>query len=143
METISNSKNDESLRGRGKTMFYESSPIIFANAKKMRNEPTPSEIIFWSLLKQHFPEFRFRRQHPISDYIADFYCHKLRLVIEIDGSVHNSPEAKNNDKVRDQYMQSLKLKVLRFSNEEVCKQSEIAMKKLKLEIESIIVTENP
>ena len=126
-----------------KCMFYESSAIIFANAKKLRNEPTQSEIIFWNLLKLYFPGFRFKRQHPISDYIADFYCHKLKLVIEIDGTVHNSLEAKNNDKVRDEFMQSLNLKVLRFSNDDVCKHSETVMKKLEIEIESIMLTKNP
>lgn len=65
-------------------MFYGSSPIIFENAKKLRNDPTGSEIIFWGLLKQHFKDSRFKRQHPVSNYIADFYCHKLKLVIEID-----------------------------------------------------------
>ena len=68
-----------------RSMFYESSPIIFANAKRLRNEPTASEIIFWDLLKQHFADYRFKRQHPVSQYIADFYCHKLKLVVEIDG----------------------------------------------------------
>lgn len=112
-------------------MFYESSPIIFANAKKLCNEPTSSEIIFWNLLKQHFPNLRFKRQHPISNYIADFYCHKLKLVIEIDGSVHREEEVKNNDKIRDDYMQSLDLKIIRFTNEEACKNGEVVVKKLK------------
>jgi imidazole glycerol-phosphate synthase subunit HisF len=88
-------------------MFYESSPIIFANARKLRDEPTSSEIIFWSLLKQHFSNFRFKRQHPISQYIADFYCHKLNLVIEIDGSIHDTEEVKNNDKFRTLYLSQL------------------------------------
>ena len=67
----------------GESMFYGSSPIIFANAKRLRNELTASEVIFWGLLKQHFPNYRFKRQHPISQYVADFYCHKLKLVIEL------------------------------------------------------------
>ncbi len=112
-------------------MFYESSPIIFADAKKLRHEPTPSEIIFWGLLKQHFPDFRFKKQHPISNYIADFYCHKLKLVIEIDGSLHRKEEVKNNDKIRDDYMQGLDLKIIRFRNEEVCKKGEFVVKKLR------------
>lgn len=112
-------------------MFYESSPIIFANAKKLRNEPTPSEVNFWSLLKQNFPNFRFKRQHPISNYIADFYCHKLKLVIEIDGAIHLNEEVKNNDKIRDELMHSLGLKVIRFTNAEVCKSGELVVKKLE------------
>ena len=86
-------------------MFYGSSPIIFENAKRLRNQLTPSEIMFWNLLKQYFPNYRFKRQHPVSQYIADFYCHKLKLVIEIDGGIHLSEEVKSYDKARDEFMQ--------------------------------------
>lgn len=81
MKTTSNSKSDKSIHEHRTTVFYGSSSIIFANAKKLRLEPTAAEIIFWRLLKKYFSEFRFKRQHPISDFIADFYCHKLKLVI--------------------------------------------------------------
>lgn len=130
------------LQGSGVSMFYKSFPIIFANARKLRNEPTSSEIIFWNLLKQHFSGFRFKRQHPISQYIADFYCHKLKLVIEIDGNIHLTEEAKNSDKLRDEYMLSLDLKIMRFTNEEVCKNSELVIQKLKDMIKSISLNQN-
>src|SRR5450631_3871399 len=120
----SNSNTRVPLQGLGVSMFYESSPIIFANAKKLRNQPTASEIIFWNLLKQYFSNFRFKSQHPISQYIADFYCHKLTLVIEIDGSIHQTEEARESDLIRDEFMESLNLKVLRFTNDEVCKNGE-------------------
>ena len=110
-------------------MFYERSPIIFANAKKLRNEPTSAEIIFWSLLKQHFPNFRFKRQHPISQYIADFYCHKLKLIIEIDGGIHQTEKVKINDSFRYEFLQTLNLKIIRFTNDEVCKNGENVMEK--------------
>jgi len=113
------------------SMFYGSSPVIFANAKKLRNEPTASEIIFWSLLKQHFPGYRFKRQHPISQYIADFYCHKLKLVIEIDGAYHLSDESKINDEIRDEFMQSLGLVIIRFTNQEVCEKGENVIMRLQ------------
>jgi cyclase len=139
----SNSNTRVPLQGLGVSMFYESSPIIFANARKLRNEPTSSEIIFWNLLKQNFPGFRFKRQHPISQYIADFYCHKLMLVIEIDGSIHRTEEAKESDLIRDEFMESLNLKVLRFTNDEVCKNGENVVEKLKVKIESIILNQHP
>jgi len=113
-----------------RSMFYESSPVIFENAKRLRNEPTPSEIIFWSLLKQYFSNFKFKRQHPVSRYIADFYCHKLKLVIEIDGGIHLTEDAKNNDRLRDEFMRSLDLKIIRFTNDEVCKRGEFVVEKL-------------
>jgi cyclase len=102
----------------GESMFYGSSPIVFANARKLRNELTASEVIFWSLLKQHFSNHKLRRQHPISQYVADFYCHKLKLVIEIDGGIHLSDEVKNNDKLRDEFMRSISLKIVRFTNDD-------------------------
>lgn len=126
-----------------KSMFYESSPIIFENAKKLRNNLTHSEIVFWGLVKQYFPNYRFKRQHPISQYIADFYCHKLKLVIEIDGSIHQTKEIKNNDALRDKFMQSLNLKIIRFTNDEVCKNSELVIEKIKLLIESMPINQNP
>ncbi|MEO9021154.1 MAG: endonuclease domain-containing protein [Ginsengibacter sp.] len=112
-------------------MFYGSPPIIFANAKRLRNESTGSEVIFWSLLKQHFSNSRFKRQHPVSRYIVDFYCHKLKLVIETDGGIHLLGEVKNDDRVRDEFMQSLNLEIIRFTNDEVNKDDEVVVNKLK------------
>ena len=122
------------------SMFYGSSPIIFENAKRLRNQLTRSEIVFWNLLKQYFPNYRFKRQHPVSQYIADFYCHKFKLVIEIDGGIHLSGKAKSNDRARDEFMQSLSLKIIRFTNDEVCKNGEIVVKKLRDLIETIIIS---
>ena len=81
------------------SMFYGASPIIFELAKKLRNNVTPVEMILWGKLKEYFPELKFRRQHPVSIYIADFYCHSQKLVIELDGSIHNVPIVKINDSI--------------------------------------------
>ena len=108
-------------------MFYKAAPLIFSNARELRNKLTPAEQIFWLRLKEKFPEYKFRKQHPISIYIADFYCDKLKLVIEIDGSIHDSEEAKLNDKRRQQDLEDLNLTVIRFTNDQV-----------KNEIESVI-----
>jgi len=62
-------------------------------------------------------DFIFRRQHCIGQFIVDFYCYKARLVLEIDGEIHQyKPE---EDKIRQEYLESLELKVLRFSNDTV------------------------
>jgi imidazole glycerol-phosphate synthase subunit HisF len=53
-------------------MFYGAGPMIFELAKKLRNNVTPTEMILWGRLKEYFPELKFRRQHPVSLYIADF-----------------------------------------------------------------------
>src|SRR6185503_19475996 len=97
-------------------MFYKADPLIFNNARELRKRLTPAEQTFWLRLKEQFPEYKFRRQHPISIYVADFYCHKLRLVIEIDGSIHDSSEAKVNDEKREKDLVHLGLTVIRFTN---------------------------
>src|SRR6187399_3059171 len=98
-------------------MFYKSDPLIFSKARELRKNLTPAEQTFWLRLKEKFPEYKRRKQHPISIYIADFYCHKLKLIIEIDGSIHDSEEAKLNDNRRQQDLEDLKLTVIRFTND--------------------------
>ena len=105
-------------------MFFNADPLLFERARELRNKLTPSEQIFWLRLKEHFPCYKFRRQHPISIYIADFYCHSLKLVIEIDSSIHNLPDVYINDVQRQQDLENLGLKVIRFTNEQVKNQIE-------------------
>jgi len=112
-------------------MFYGASPVIFEFAKKLRNNLTPTEMILWGRLKEYFPEIKFRRQHPISVYIADFYCHKEKLIIEIDGSIHNLDEVKHNDAIRQKDLEDLGLKVIRFTNKEITNELDLVLKKIK------------
>jgi very-short-patch-repair endonuclease len=65
----------------------------------MRTEPTKAEMIFWNFLKGNYQNFRFVRQKPLEGFIVDFYCSKLKLIIEIDGSIHD--RQKERDKERD------------------------------------------
>jgi len=75
---------------------------LFQMARENRNNATPAEEILWSFLKTKPFGIKFRRQHPYSVYILDFYCHALKLIIEVDGSIHNLEEMKKNDQsVRD------------------------------------------
>ena len=100
-------------------MFYNADRLIFENARQLRKRLTASEQTFWLRLKEKFANYKFRRQHPISIYIADFYCHKLKLVIEIDGSIHDSSEAKINDQRRQKDLETLGLTVIRFTNDQI------------------------
>src|SRR5260370_11960200 len=89
-------------------------------ARDLRAKQTPAESLLWQLLRnRQLFGFKFRRQHQFADYIADFYCHEARLVIECDGSVHDRNEAWHHDKGRDAYMISQGLRVLRFSNKQI------------------------
>lgn len=100
-------------------MFFGAHQIIFQNARELRNRETDAEKLLWGYLNGNQLGCRFRRQHPISNYIADFYCHKYQLIIELDGSIHNLSDILNNDKLRQEELETLGLKVLRFTNDEV------------------------
>jgi very-short-patch-repair endonuclease len=85
----------------------------------LRNNQTPQEVLLWSRLRREQLGFKFRRQHSIGGYIADFYCPSKKLVIEIDGSQHFEKENKEYDKIRSYYFKGLNIKVLRFTNAEI------------------------
>jgi imidazole glycerol-phosphate synthase subunit HisF len=119
-----------------KKMFYGADRLIFDNAKVLRNNLSNEEIVLWGRLKDRFANYKFRRQHPISNYIADFYCHKLKLVIEVDGSIHYSEESQKADKIRQASLENLGIKVLRFTNEQVRTRVEIVLDKVDAFIKS-------
>ncbi len=82
-----------------------------------RNHPTEAEYIMWQFLRKNKYGLKFVRQKPIFRFIVDFYCRKLLLVIEIDGGSHN--KKKIYDLERDKYLESVNIKTLRFTNDEV------------------------
>ena len=111
-------KEDQSQRDE--SMFKGASAKIFKNAEVLRNRMTESELLLWDKLKsKKFHGLKFRRQHPIQTYIADFYCHKLKLIIEIDGGYHDSEEQTEIDNERTQTLEFNDIEVIRFTNEEV------------------------
>ena len=119
-------------------MFYGANPGIFAKAKELRDKLTPAESILWEKLSGNkFLGFKFRRQHPIGCFIADFYCHKAKLVIELDGNIHEVPENKEYDQGRDYEMREMGLKVIRFTNEQVLSNIETVLSDLEGHLNSI------
>lgn len=100
-------------------MFYKASPLIFANAKELRNNPTHAEMLLWNYLRTKPNGYKFRRQHPIGIFIADFYCHRLKLVIEVDGSIHDLKETKDHDAERQKIIEEEGMKVVRFTNRQI------------------------
>jgi very-short-patch-repair endonuclease len=81
---------------------------------------TFAEQVLWQELRSwRLHGKKFRRQHSIENFIVDFYCAAEKLVIEVDGSVHNTLEAIANDKLRDETLRSLGYTILRFRNDEV------------------------
>src|SRR3954468_11680510 len=92
-------KNKSAFKKEG--MFNEANPLVFELAKDLRRNMNDAEIILWNCLKVGINGLKFRRQHPIGIYIADFYCHKLKLIIEVDGSIDDKKEIKEFDEKRE------------------------------------------
>ena len=83
-------------------------------------EGTDAEAVLWQLLRNRkLIGCKFRRQVPIGRYVADFFCHERRLIVELDGGVHSDPDQQLHDQNRDTFLLSLGLRILRFSNEQV------------------------
>lgn len=89
-------------------------------ARALRQEQTEAEAKLWELLRnRNFEDIKFRRQHPIKDYIVDFFSFELQLIIELDGGYHQDPEQKEKDTLRDLDLKALGYNVLRYTNETV------------------------
>jgi cyclase len=119
-----------------KQMFMGASNLIFKNAQTLRNNMTAAEMLLWGHLKGSQLGAKFRRQHPLSIYIADFYCHQHKLVIELDGSIHNEPDIAKRDIERQNNLVSDGIKVLRFKNDEIFNQLEKVLNTIKNELAS-------
>jgi very-short-patch-repair endonuclease len=101
-----------------KTMYFRATRTTLNSAKMLRENMTLAEKILWERLKgKQISGLRFRRQHPIEFYIADFYCHKARLVIELDGEIHSQQVEYDDGRSAD--IEKFGIKVIRFTNTEV------------------------
>lgn len=90
------------------------------NRRELRRSQTKEELIFWAQVKdRRFHEYKFRRQYSIGNYIADFYCPELKLVVEIDGGQHCEKENIEKDLERTKYFEDLGMKVKRYNNIEI------------------------
>ena len=97
--------------GGGGASNVRASATAMSAARRLRRQLSLPELLLWQRLRLARGDLRFRRQHAIGPYVADFYCPAARLVIEVDGSVHDSRQAK--DEQRDAYLTSLGLRVSR------------------------------
>ncbi|MDM3848679.1 MAG: DUF559 domain-containing protein [Aphanizomenon gracile PMC627.10] len=108
--------------GLGGGVSWQSPPEIWSKlkplARQMRTEATLAEKQLWQRLKnKQLLGFKFRRQQVIDRFIVDFYCHEVKLVIEVDGEIHNYTQVE--DAIREEFLESLGLRVVRFKNEDV------------------------
>jgi len=116
-------------------MYFGTSVEIMKRATRLRKDQTKAEKRIWQKLrKRQIEGLKFRRQHPINSFIADFYCHEANIVIEIDGGVHDDPEQKQKDNARQQIISDFGVKVLRFKNEEIFYDIESVVRRIKAAI---------
>jgi len=87
--------------------------------RELKKEMTQCEKILWRYIRNDALGVRFRRQYGIGNYIADFYCPYLKLIIELDGSQHFTEEGLEYDKIREDFMKNFGIKTLRFNNDDV------------------------
>jgi len=112
-------------------MFYGANRSIFEKARILRNNMTLAEKIIWDELKNRkYFKVRFRRQHPIDIFIVDFYCHEIKLAIEIDGEIHLQDEVVEYDDGRSHDIEKFGIKIIRFTNEQVYYHRSTVIKKI-------------
>lgn len=113
-------------------MALHNRPYLKERRKHLRKKLTAAEATLWTLLKnQQLDGRKFRRQHSTGNYILDFYCASERLAVELDGAHHFTDEGIRYDEERTHYLNNLKIKVIRFENEEVFQSPEGVIAEIK------------
>ena len=120
-------------------MHFGATKIIFQHAEKLRKKMTDAEKIIGEKLCNKQLGVKIRRQHPIWKFIADYYCHEIKLVIEIDGGIHLLEENKEYDISRDVTLNEFGIEIIRFSNDQVVKEIESVIEKIKEKIAELKV----
>src|SRR6266536_6063321 len=104
--TAGNKSTEKNNPFKKRGMFQGADSLVFELAKDLRRNMTTAEKVLWIYLRQGILGLKFRRQHPIGIYIADFYCHRVKLIIEVDGSIHDKKEVKEYDERRENDLKS-------------------------------------
>ena len=121
-------------------MYYGASSFVFQKAEELRNRMTPAEEVLWKAIHINEWKLKFRRQHPVANWVVDFYCHSIKLVVELDGGIHDVKDVKRNDEERESYLKRMGLTVLRFKNEEVLANKKSVLEKIS---ETIVKLQSP
>src|SRR3989338_7175227 len=99
---------------------------------ELRKKATSTEEKLWSEIRNNKLGVKFKRQHSISGYILDFYCAEKKLIVELDGEIHNKKESIEYDTVRDKFFKELGYRTIRFSNNKVTEDMKSVLDKIKL-----------
>ena len=133
------------MKKKSSNPFIPYDKALKEKARKLRNNSTPAEKRIWATLRTmpFFKRYYFTRQKPLGNFIVDFYCHRLKLVIEIDGDTHGTDTAKSYDQKRTHWLEGQGLQVIRFSNRDVLNGINGVMETLEGIIKKITVEESP
>ena len=115
-------------------------PILRKFARDLRKNSTLGEILLWKQINKRKLGVQFHRQIPVNEYILDFYCHELRLAIEVDGSSHDNLKQKERDRIRDYKLQQLGIKLIHIDDSDVKRNLDSVITFLKHKI-GLILTE--
>lgn len=111
--------------------------ILKEHTKKNRANMTEAEKFLWEHIRRKALGVKFRKQHPINDFIADFICIEKKLVIEVDGGYHSVPSQREKDELRSTIINKQGFYVIRFTNEEILMDIESVLQRLKEIIDNI------
>ena len=113
-------------------MGYYGNRELMKRARVLRSNLTQAEVILWSRLRSKKVDgYKFRRQQPIFDYVVDFYCHELKLIIEVDGEIHSLIEKTDSDNKRNRILKTNGYHVLHLTNIEIETEPDSAITKIK------------
>ena len=113
----------------------KASPELVHLAQQHRSAPTSAEALLWDRLRgKQLDGLRFRRQHPVGTFIFDFYCPLHKLIVEVDGSSHDSAFAQEHDQERDAWVKAYGYRVLRIRNEEIVENLEAVLERIRTAI---------
>ena len=118
-------------------MHYGASKTIFQYAELLRKNLTEREKIVWEKLCKKQLGVKIRRQHPIWKYVADYYCHEIKLVIEIDGGIHLSKENRECDINREVTLKEFGIEIIRFTNDEIINDIDNVIEQIRIKIKEL------
>ena len=111
---------------------------LYQYGRELRQEATEAEKLLWTELRNRkLDSLKFRRQHPLDKFIVDFYCNEKKLVVELDGGVHNEKINKEYDEARTAMLAGLNIIVLRFKNEDVINNMKEVLRKISDVIDKV------
>jgi len=111
--------------------------LLIDKAKEMRHELTKAEDVLWECIRNRKIDYKIRRQHIVNGFIADFICIEKKVIIEVDGGIHETTEQKEHDKFRTEVLNNNGFLIIRFTNEEVLENPYEVAKKIKFELDKL------